>query len=162
VGKEFIVCTIRRTGAKEETKKFQYKSMKQNWNDFDTGRVNSSAEREVLDWNPRIPLLISEEPLLLVLPQDKINVLRNNPLTCSFESRSRRQITSNIIVNEAPSQEDQYTVQIIGKQKDLMVALHGGAVFFPGVKGKAIPLQALIGPEGSRRLRLPDFKTIGT
>jgi len=29
-------------------------------------------------------------------------------------------------------------------------------------KGKAIPLQAWIGPEGSRRLRLPDFKTIGT
>jgi hypothetical protein len=30
------------------------------------------------------------------------------------------------------------------------------------VKGKAIPLQALTGPEGSRRLRLPDFETIGT
>jgi hypothetical protein len=30
------------------------------------------------------------------------------------------------------------------------------------VKGKAIPLQALTGPEGSRRMRLPDFKTIGT
>jgi len=29
-------------------------------------------------------------------------------------------------------------------------------------KGKAIPLQAWKGPEGSRRLRLPDFKTIGT
>jgi hypothetical protein len=29
-------------------------------------------------------------------------------------------------------------------------------------KGKAISLQALTGPEGSRRLRLPDFKTIGT
>jgi hypothetical protein len=29
-------------------------------------------------------------------------------------------------------------------------------------KGKAIPLQALTGPEGSRRLKLPDFKTIGT
>jgi hypothetical protein len=29
-------------------------------------------------------------------------------------------------------------------------------------KGKAIPLQALTGPEGSRRLRFPDFKTIGT
>jgi hypothetical protein len=29
-------------------------------------------------------------------------------------------------------------------------------------KGKAIPLQALRGPEGSRRLRFPDFKTIGT
>ena len=29
-------------------------------------------------------------------------------------------------------------------------------------KGKAIPLQAWTGPEGFRRLRLPDFKTIGT
>jgi hypothetical protein len=29
-------------------------------------------------------------------------------------------------------------------------------------KGKAIPLQALTSPDGSRRLRLPDFKTIGT
>ena len=27
---------------------------------------------------------------------------------------------------------------------------------------KAIPLQAWTGPEGSRRLKLPDFKTIGT
>jgi len=30
------------------------------------------------------------------------------------------------------------------------------------VKGKAIPLQAWTGPEGSRRLRLPDFKTVHT
>ena len=30
------------------------------------------------------------------------------------------------------------------------------------LKGKAIPLQAWTGSEGSRRLRLPDFKTIGT
>jgi hypothetical protein len=30
------------------------------------------------------------------------------------------------------------------------------------LKGKAIPLQAWTGPEGSRRLRLPDFMTIGT
>ena len=30
------------------------------------------------------------------------------------------------------------------------------------VKGKAIPLKAWTGSEGSRRLRLPDFKTIGT
>jgi hypothetical protein len=29
-------------------------------------------------------------------------------------------------------------------------------------KGKAIPLQALTGPEGSRRMRLSDFKTVGT
>jgi hypothetical protein len=29
-------------------------------------------------------------------------------------------------------------------------------------KGKATPLQAWTGPEGSRRLRLQDFKTVGT
>jgi hypothetical protein len=29
-------------------------------------------------------------------------------------------------------------------------------------KGKAVPLQAWTGPEGSRKSRLPDFKTIGT
>ena len=29
-------------------------------------------------------------------------------------------------------------------------------------KGKAIPLQAWVDPAGSRRLRLPDFKTVGT
>jgi len=29
-------------------------------------------------------------------------------------------------------------------------------------KDRAIPLHAWTGPEGSRRLRLPDFKTIGT
>jgi hypothetical protein len=30
------------------------------------------------------------------------------------------------------------------------------------INGKAIPLQAWTGPEGSKRLRLLDFKTIGT
>jgi len=30
------------------------------------------------------------------------------------------------------------------------------------IKGKAIPLQDWTGPEGSGRLRLPDFKTVGT
>jgi len=30
------------------------------------------------------------------------------------------------------------------------------------LKVKAIPLQAWTGPEGSRSLRLPDFKTIST
>jgi hypothetical protein len=30
------------------------------------------------------------------------------------------------------------------------------------LKGKAIPLKAWTGPEDSRKLRLPDFKIIGT
>jgi hypothetical protein len=40
-----------------------------------------------------------------------------------------------------------------------------GKIFCVGKgKGKAMPLQAWTGPEGSRRLRLrlPDFRTIGT
>ena len=40
------------------------------------------------------------------------------------------------------------TNKIINKQMD--------------IKGKAMPLQAWTGPEGSSRLRLPNFKTIGT
>jgi hypothetical protein len=36
------------------------------------------------------------------------------------------------------------------------------SIFYLNIKGKAIPLQAWTGPEGSRSLRLPDFKTIGT
>jgi hypothetical protein len=35
------------------------------------------------------------------------------------------------------------------------------AVGYTG-KGKAIPVQAWRGPEGSRRLKVPGFKTIGT
>ena len=31
-----------------------------------------------------------------------------------------------------------------------------------GKEGKAIPLQAWTGPEGSRRLSLPDFKKLGS
>jgi len=50
------------------------------------------------------------------------------------------------------------------------VCLHGWKrdnstfTFYRSLKGKgrAIPLQAWTSPEGSRRLRLPDFKIIGT
>ena len=37
-----------------------------------------------------------------------------------------------------------------------------GVMLRKGVKGKANPLQAWTGPEGSRRLQLPDFKTLVT
>jgi hypothetical protein len=45
-------------------------------------------------------------------------------------------------------------------QKDIIL-VDDNSVLVRG-KGKAIPLQAWSGPEGSRRLRLPDFRTIGT
>jgi hypothetical protein len=39
---------------------------------------------------------------------------------------------------------------------------NSGTLYESKGKGKAIPLQAWAGPEVSRRLRLPDFKTVGT
>jgi len=42
----------------------------------------------------------------------------------------------------------------------LFYVVHFFSEFY--IKGKAIPLQAWTGPEGSRRFRLPGFKTIGT
>jgi hypothetical protein len=46
----------------------------------------------------------------------------------------------------------------------IYVGKSGHTVYPSGVKvkGKAIPLQTLTCPEGSRSLRFPDFKTIGT
>jgi len=46
-----------------------------------------------------------------------------------------------------------------GTARDQLFPLQAGFISY---KGKAIPLQAWRGPEGSRSLRLPDFKTIGT
>jgi hypothetical protein len=40
--------------------------------------------------------------------------------------------------------------------------MHGDRTNIVKVEVKAIPLQTWTGPEGSRWLRLPDFKTIGT
>jgi len=37
-----------------------------------------------------------------------------------------------------------------------------GILCFVDSKGKEISLQAWTGPEDTRRLRIPDFKTIGT
>jgi len=42
------------------------------------------------------------------------------------------------------------------------MALGSTQVLIEMNKGKAIPLQAWTGLEGSRRLKLPDFKTVGT
>jgi hypothetical protein len=59
----------------------------------------------------------------------------------------------------------------VGKQKQVKVYIADVPLYIKYTtlissyckgKGKTIPLQALTGPEGSRRLRLPDFKTIST
>ena len=50
-------------------------------------------------------------------------------------------------------QHDFYTIIVTLVQFCAIVGLHSG-------KNKAIPLKAWTGPEGFRRLRLPDFKTL--
>jgi len=50
----------------------------------------------------------------------------------------------------------------MGQDQYFLVLKHGIPSKKTYIKGKAIPLQALTGPEGSRRLRFPDFKTIST
>jgi len=40
--------------------------------------------------------------------------------------------------------------------------VNGASIYSLLVKGQAVPLKAWTGPEGSSRLRLPDFKTIDT
>jgi hypothetical protein len=50
----------------------------------------------------------------------------------------------------------------ISRNVDLISIFDVNIVTGIGSRSKAIPLQALTGREGSRRLRLPDFKTIGT
>ena len=51
---------------------------------------------------------------------------------------------------------------VIGKLHFLLLHIylaHGIKIFKKKGKGKAIPLQAWTGPEGSRKLRFPDFVT---
>jgi hypothetical protein len=48
-------------------------------------------------------------------------------------------------------------LRLITRQTIILIIVNKGKD-----KGKAIPLQAWTGPEGSRRSRLPDFKKIGT
>jgi hypothetical protein len=43
-----------------------------------------------------------------------------------------------------------------------LIAYHLSSVPPLKIKGKAIPLQAWTGPEGSKSLMLPDFKPVGT
>jgi len=48
------------------------------------------------------------------------------------------------------------------KLSGIFKSSHSNSPSIYNYKGKAIPLQAWTGPKGSRRLRIPDFKTIGT
>ena len=65
--------------------------------------------------------------------------------TCLLSSRSHRNVRS-------------YVLKMINVKWQLI--LDPGCPFLTARKGKAISVQTWTGPEGSRRLRLPNFKTI--
>ena len=50
---------------------------------------------------------------------------------------------------------------VTSKYLNLNILYIKDCVYRDKCKGKGNPLQPWTGPEGSRRLRLPDFKTIG-
>jgi hypothetical protein len=57
-------------------------------------------------------------------------------------------------VNTSPKKHDTTSSSQINKTDSTTI--------YNSSKGKAIPLQVWTGPEGSRRLRIPDCKTITT
>jgi hypothetical protein len=81
----------------------------------------------------------------LALGSSYPSVQHDHPLPCNAEVESEWSSTST------PS-------SLHGMS---LIFMYGQLYLLTGY-GKAIPLQASTGPEGSRRLRLPDLKTIGT
>jgi hypothetical protein len=79
-------------------------------------------------------------------------VLTALPNTCS---RYIANHTGNTLMNK-------YIFHWIFKSKEECISLMSCVYRHVKCKGKAIPLHALTGPEGSRRLRLPYFKIIST
>ena len=65
-----------------------------------------------------------------------------------------------IITNKRDMMDKKYKLLSVSFSMETQESLIND-VFGKG-KGKAISLQAWTGPECSRRLRLPDFQTIGT
>ena len=60
------------------------------------------------------------------------------------------------------SESDSLGTRILGRIVILFRGMTIGGTDLVSGKGKAVPSQAWTGPEGSKRLRLPDFKTIDT
>jgi hypothetical protein len=86
---------------------------------------------------------------------------------CGMIRTTKRSFTFNTHARNVTSTENENFKNTIICHVALLSRLvafntHHDMHAYIGGKGKAIPLQALTGPEGSRRLRLQDFKTIGT
>jgi hypothetical protein len=97
-------------------------------------------------------------------------------LTAPSETRNKRHLTSetqfllfrNFVLHKIlETLQNISSVKspcLIQKKKKNLASLNrlSSPVKLETVKGKAIPVQAWRGPEGSRMLRLPDYITVGT
>jgi len=73
--------------------------------------------------------------------------------------------TRTFTTGELPSEQHHHVSRVAVTCHNITSGQNGyrcGINYKDKDKGKAIPLQAWTGLEGSRRLKLPDFKTIGT
>ena len=82
-------------------------------------------------------------------------VIRSSQRPVPTQHKRRTPMSSSVFEPAIPTIERQQTYASDSKSTEIVTQTHKG-------NGKAIPLQTWTGPEGSRRLRLPDFKTIGT
>jgi len=113
-----------------------------------------SSEEEVLRLGTLVPMNI-ELPTKYPLSQDRIVVFENRLHSKSpMLYRPALHGNWNALSIARRALKDKFPTPTV----PLTAVLPNRQVFLPD----PIPLQAWTGPEGSRRLRLPDFKTIGT
>jgi hypothetical protein len=72
-------------------------------------------------------------------------------------------VAADVIItrNGKGRQSEMMSRQRCGKIVSCSIGRQKLGIYVENIKGKANPLQVWTGPEGSRSLRFPDFKTIG-
>jgi hypothetical protein len=79
---------------------------------------------------------------------------------CTISRTSNKYVAFTYEVHKPNNTEHEAIVNFVPRQ--CTIPQHFQCNCYLCTKVKAIPLQASTGPESSRGLRLPDFKTIGT
>jgi hypothetical protein len=109
-----------------------------------------SFKKQIQQTIHKLNALIDKNQHIYILQMKPMAPQLNSLIKIHKEDKPIRPVTSNIWSTSYK------LAKHLNKNLNQLIHYH------TDIKGKAIPLQALTGPEGSRRLRLPDFKTIGT
>jgi len=100
---------------------------------------------------------------MLHIPTNRINLYTNLPQDSSLEPKEVERLYFKLIQFKYLSTVSAFcwSSMNIKCYRTSICSLRSRLLTLKG-EGKAIPLQAWTGPEGSKMLRLPDFRTIGT